>query len=158
LSGDYTKTNRTFMNMAYGYDAVGNVKTLANAAAVPANLNYLPGCQTAYSFGYDDLYQLTSTTASCAKPGLPTDKFTLSMSYDSIHNITRKTQAAVKVLGGSTTPNVTVSYDWTYAYGGTRPARSATAPSSTTSTAIRPAGMRRTAARTAAMSGTRTTG
>jgi hypothetical protein len=32
------------MNMAYGYDAAGNVKTLANNAAIPANLNYLPGC------------------------------------------------------------------------------------------------------------------
>jgi RHS repeat-associated protein len=116
-----TKTNRAFMNMAYGYDAAGNVKTLANNATIPASQNYLPGCQTAFSFGYDDLYQLTSSTATCAKQGKPTDKFTLSMSYDSIHNITRKSQNAVKLLGSATVPNVTVSYDWTYTYGGTRP-------------------------------------
>ena len=32
-----TKSARTFMNMAYGYDAVGNIKTLANAAAIPTS-------------------------------------------------------------------------------------------------------------------------
>jgi hypothetical protein len=33
-----TKSGRIFMNMAYGYDAVGNVKTLANNATIAANL------------------------------------------------------------------------------------------------------------------------
>ena len=34
-----TKSARTFMNMSYGYDAVGNIKTLANSAAVPTSHN-----------------------------------------------------------------------------------------------------------------------
>ena len=64
-----TKSARTFMNMAYGYDAVGNIKTLANAAAVPTSIT--KGGATSYSFGYDDLYQLTSATGRLrqAQPG-----------------------------------------------------------------------------------------
>jgi YD repeat-containing protein len=115
-----TKSARTFMNMSYGYDAVGNIKTLANAAAVPTSIT--KGGTTAYSFGYDDLYQLTSSTGAFAKPGLATQKFTLAMSYDGIHNITRKTQTAFNQLSnGSKTPNVALSYDYAYAYAGGRP-------------------------------------
>ena len=72
-----TKSARTFMNMSYGYDAAGNIKTLANAAAVPTAVT--KGGATSYSFGYDDLYQLTSATGAFAKPSQATQKFTLSM-------------------------------------------------------------------------------
>jgi RHS repeat-associated protein len=102
------------MNMSYGYDAVGNIKTLANAVT--------KGGATDYNFGYDDLYQLTSATGAFAKPGLATQKFSLAMSYDGIHNITRKTQTAFLALSnGSATPNVALSYDYAYAYAGGRP-------------------------------------
>ena len=115
-----TKSARTFMNMSYGYDAAGNIKTLANAAAVPTSIT--KGGATSYSFGYDDLYQLTSSTGAFAKPGQATQKFTLAMAYDGIHNITRKTQTAFNLLSnGSTTPNVALSYDYAYAYAGGRP-------------------------------------
>ena len=109
-----------YQNMSYGYDAVGNIKTLANAAAVPTSIT--KGGATSYSFGYDDLYQLTSSTGAFAKPGQATQKFTLAMSYDGIHNITHKTQTAFNLLSnGSTTPNVALSYDYAYAYAGGRP-------------------------------------
>ena len=115
-----TKSARTFMNMSYGYDAVGNIKTLANAAAVPTAIT--KGGATNYSFGYDDLYQLTSATGAFAKPSQATQKFTLSMAYDGVHNITRKTQTAFLALSnGSTTPNVALTYDYPYAYAGGRP-------------------------------------
>ena len=140
------------MNMSYGYDAVGNIKTLANAAAVPTSIT--KGGATSYSFGYDDLYQLTSATGAFAKPSQATQKFTLSMAYDGIHNITHKTQTAFLALSnGSTTPNVALTYDYPYAYAGggrTRQARWATTPSCTTSTATRPAGTPPTATRTGA--------
>ena len=115
-----TKSARTFMNMSYGYDAVGNIKTLANSAAVPTAIT--KGGATSYSFGYDDLYQLTSATGAFAKPSQATQKFTLSMAYDGIHNITHKTQTAFNLLSnGSTTPNVALTYDYPYAYAGGRP-------------------------------------
>ena len=116
-----TKSARTFMNMAYGYDAVGNIKTLANSAAIPAS-TALYGGTTSYSFGYDDLYQLTSATGAFAKPNVPTQEFTLAMAYDGIHNITRKTQTAFNLWStGAKTPNTSLSYDYAYAYAGGRP-------------------------------------
>ena len=49
------------MNMSYGYDAVGNILSLGNSAAIPAG-TALYGGTTAYTFGYDNLYELTSAT------------------------------------------------------------------------------------------------
>jgi RHS repeat-associated protein len=117
----YDTWNR-IQNLTYsdGYDAAGNIKTLANAAAVPTAVT--KGGATDYTFGYDDLYQLTSATGAFAKPGLATQKFNLAMAYDGIHNITRKTQTAFLALSnGSATPNVALSYDYAYAYAGGRP-------------------------------------
>ncbi len=115
-----TGTGRAFMDMAYGYDAVGNIRTLANNAQVQ-NLAQKGG-KTSYTFTYDDLYQLTAATGEWAKPYIAANKFTLSMSYDSIHNITRKNQYAYKQFSfGSQTPNVAVTYDWSYAYASGKP-------------------------------------
>ncbi len=112
---------RTFMNMSYGYDAVGNILSLGNSAAIPAG-TALYGGTTAYTFGYDNLYQLTSATGAFTKPNVPVQKFTLAMSYDGIHNITHKTQTAFNQLSnGSVTPNLPLTYDSAYAYGGSRP-------------------------------------
>jgi RHS repeat-associated protein len=116
-----TKSARTFMNMAYGYDAVGNIKKLANSAAIPPN-TALWGGTTAYTFNYDQLYQLTGASGAFAKPNMPTQEFSLAMSYDGIHNITHKTQTAFNLLSnGSKVPNNGFTYDWAYAYGGGRP-------------------------------------
>ena len=101
--------------VSFNYDSGGNIKTIAGqkqAVAYP----YLT------FIGYDDLYQLTSATGAFAKPSQATQKFTLSMAYDGIHNITHKTQTAFLALSnGSTTPNVALSYDYPYAYAGGRP-------------------------------------
>ncbi len=75
-----------------------------------------------YTFGYDNLYELTSAAGAFTKPNVPVQKFTLSMAYDGIHNITHKTQTAFNLLSnGSKTPNLPLTYDWAYAYGGSRP-------------------------------------
>ena len=53
---------------------------------------------------------------------MATQKFSLAMAYDGIHNITHKTQTAFLALSnGSTTPNVALSYGYAYAYAGGRP-------------------------------------
>ena len=107
--------------MSYGYDAVGNILSLGNSAAIPAG-TALYGGTTAYTFGYDNLYELTSATGAFTKPNVPTQKYTLAMSYDGIHNITHKTQTAFNQLSnGSKTPNVPLTYDSAYTYGGGRP-------------------------------------
>jgi RHS repeat-associated protein len=115
-----TPANRVFMNMSYGYDAVGNVKSLANSAPLPRP--NLFGGPTNYSFGYDDLYQLTSASGTFASPPNKQQQFTLALSYDSIHNITRKTQNAVTLTpGGNPIPDMKITYDFQYAYTGPRP-------------------------------------
>ncbi len=116
-----TKSARTFMNMSYGYDAVGNVLSLGNSAAIPAG-TALYGGTTAYTFGYDNIYELTSATGAFTKRNVPVQKFTLAMSYDGIHNITHKTQTAFNLLSnGSITPNLPLTYNNAYAYAGGRP-------------------------------------
>ena len=111
------------MNMSYGYDAVGNILSLGNSAAIPAG-TALYGGTTAYTFGYDNLYELTSATGAFTKPNVPVQKFTLAMSYDGIHNITHKTQTAFNLLSnGSKTPNLPLTYDWAYALRRCRRAR-----------------------------------
>jgi len=100
---------------------VGRALTLANAAANPAG-TALYGGATSYSFGYDNLYELTSASSSFLKPNMPTQGFTLAMAYDGIHNITHKTQTAFNQLSnGTKTPNLPLTYDWAYTYGGGRP-------------------------------------
>jgi hypothetical protein len=80
------------------------------------------GGKSSYTFQYDDLYQLTGATGEWGKPRIAADKFTLSMSYDSIHNITQKNQYAYKQFSsGGKTPNVAVTYDWNYAYASGKP-------------------------------------
>ena len=106
---------------AYGYDPVGNIKTLANSAAIPA-ATALYGGTTSLSFGYDDLYQLTAATGAFAKPNVATQVFSLSMAYDNIHNITHKTQGSFNQLAnGTKLPITTQTYDWAYTYAGGRP-------------------------------------
>jgi hypothetical protein len=44
-------------------------------------------------------------------------RYTLGLAYDVIGNITKNSQSAVTVApGGTTTPNLALSHDWSYAY------------------------------------------
>ncbi|TCO55829.1 SpvB/TcaC N-terminal domain-containing protein [Actinocrispum wychmicini] len=79
-------TGTTFQNLGYTYDKTGNITTLTNNA--PASTLGGPSSQT---FGYDDLYRLTSASGQYTKNN-QTNKYTLTLGYDSIHNTTTKTQ------------------------------------------------------------------
>lgn len=52
-----TASNRTFMNTAHTYDPVGNI--LALSSARPLTHSGQQGGSSSFTFGYDDLYQLT---------------------------------------------------------------------------------------------------
>jgi RHS repeat-associated protein len=108
------QTGRTFQDMTYGYDLVGNILTQANLAE--NTVNNLLGGATSYSYEFDDLYRLVGATGSWNAPNNP-ESFTLAMSYDTIHNITAKTQEHLVVdrTQGKT------SYDWDYGYNGSQP-------------------------------------
>ena len=77
------------------------------------------------TFGYDNLYQLTSATGmyqGCASGCGTTKKNTLAMTYDEIGNIQRKTQTDVVVSAkGVSTTQTATSYDATYKYTGPQP-------------------------------------
>ena len=79
-----------FQNLGYKYDKVGNILGLANDTAIPPPNSF--GGPTTQHFDYDDLYRLTYAKGNYQfSPGKARD-YTLTMGYDSIHNITNKTQ------------------------------------------------------------------
>jgi hypothetical protein len=115
----------TFNDFAFTYDPVGNLTQLQNNAQFPGsftggNLGNDIGGPWSKTFAYDDLYRLLSSTgchditaSGCLNP-TPTGTFTysLSQSYDSIHNITHKTQTAMQ----NTAVNPQITYDFAYSY------------------------------------------
>jgi hypothetical protein len=109
-----------FQNLEFTYgDKVGSLTQLKNDVQFPGSFNggilgNAIGGPWTKTFNYDDLYQLISSTGTHSISALPTDKFThrFSQSYDSIHNITHKTQTAMQ----NTAVNPQTSYDWAYTY------------------------------------------
>jgi RHS repeat-associated protein len=107
----------TFHNFNFTYDKVGNLTQLQNTAQMPGSFtggslgNNIGGPWTK-TYVYDDLYQLTSSTGTHNIAATPTYAYSFSQSYDSIHNITHKTQTAMQ----NTAVNPKLSYDWAYTY------------------------------------------
>jgi RHS repeat-associated protein len=81
------------------------------------------GGPTLQSFVYDDLYRLTQASGTFQYAPDKTHAYTLSMGYDTIHNITQKHQThAITQPSGVSTPQHKTSYNWSYAYGASGPA------------------------------------
>jgi len=101
-------------DMAYGYDNVGNIKSLIDSAPIPKTNEY--GGQSTQHFHYDDLYRLVNadgvyTTAR------EVQNYQFAMTYDAIHNITHKTQLhTVSKIGGTPRIEAATTYDWAYTY------------------------------------------
>ena len=111
---------RTFQDLSYSYDLVGNIVAQANAAGV-TGANQLGGA-TSFTYQYDDLYRLTSSTGSWEYMPNKTEQYTLDMAYDTIHNIVSKDQQHVRVQpSGTQITQKKTSYDWTYTYGSAQP-------------------------------------
>jgi RHS repeat-associated protein len=109
-----------FQNLNYGYDNVGNITALANDVPIPTPNQF--GGPTNQTFGYDDLYRLTQASGTYQFSPSKTDRYTLAMSYDSIHNIISKQQAheIVQPSGQPITQKKT-SYVFNYAYNSSGP-------------------------------------
>jgi RHS repeat-associated protein len=104
-----------FQNLDYTYDKVGNITDLANNVAIPAPNSF--GGPTSQHFGYDDLYRLSHADGNFKySPGKARD-YKLDLVYDTIHNITNKTQTdTLSSSGNKGIPQKGTSYDWAYQY------------------------------------------
>ncbi|MFF1506501.1 SpvB/TcaC N-terminal domain-containing protein [Streptomyces sp. NPDC058326] len=131
-------TASTFQDVGYTYDAAGNVTALANSAPRNAEI----GGPSSQTYGYDDLNRLTSASGRYTDKNNQVNTYSLTLGYDSVHNITGKSQRheitggvpAFPVGTGSPGPIEPVddpsnpaevqdrtTYDYTYAYGGDKP-------------------------------------
>ena len=76
------------MDNAYAYDAVSNVLSVANKAALPESGK--AGGQMAHAYTYDALYRLASATGTYAGADSKTASCRLEMGYDNMHRIVSK--------------------------------------------------------------------
>ncbi|MDC2663187.1 SpvB/TcaC N-terminal domain-containing protein [Bacteroides ovatus] len=104
----------TIMDNTYTYDAVSNVLSVANGAALPQSGK--AGGQMSHNYTYDALYRLTSATGTYTGADSKTASYTLAMDYDNMHRITSKsqhlTQGNLQFDG-----TLNVGYELTYTYG-----------------------------------------
>ena len=103
-------TGTEFQHTSYAYDDVGNVTAVENATDKPSR----------QTFGYDDLNRLTSSRGEYRPTTDKTDRYELSMSYDSINNITLKDQRH-EIVGSATTPQPATTYRYAYEFKGSQP-------------------------------------
>ena len=107
---------KSIMDNAYTYDAVSNVLSVANKAALPESGK--AGGQMAHAYTYDALYRLASATGTYAGADSKTASYRLEMGYDNMHRIVSKkqhlTQQGVQFDG-----TLHVGYDLAYTYGKT---------------------------------------
>ena len=107
---------KSIMDNAYAYDAVSNVLSVANKAALPESGK--AGGQMAHAYTYDALYRLASATGTYAGADSKTASYRLEMGYDNMHRIVSKKQHLTQqgVLFDGT---LHVGYDLAYTYGKT---------------------------------------
>jgi RHS repeat-associated protein len=115
-----------FQHLVYTFDPVGNITHVENVLAVPPKTDQkgLLG-PVAQTFEYDDLYQLSAASGLLQYRVDRSQKYTLTIDYDELGNITRKAQNDVKVdvVDGRTIETVddNTTRTWVYEYKSTRP-------------------------------------
>jgi RHS repeat-associated protein len=112
-----------FQNLNYTYDRVGNVTSIRNDTVAPSspNVGMQVGGPSTQTFRYDDLYQLTHAEGTYQPRTPRTDEYVLDLTYDSIHNITRKDQEHHLISNGQAIVDRKLSYDYAYKYSGRSP-------------------------------------
>jgi RHS repeat-associated protein len=109
-----------FQDLHYSYDLAGNITALSNQVPIPGPRDF--GGPVDQTFGYDGLYRLTQATGEWRFSPNKHANYALSLAYDTIHNITQKTQSdSVTTPGGSTVPQKKTTYDFAYAFAGHGP-------------------------------------
>src|SRR5258708_24269457 len=107
------------MDNTYTYDRMDNIMSLTNNAPVPSS--NLMGGAGAYTYGYDDLYRLTSAAGSYKGPH-EQDRYDMTLQYNTVGGITRKTQSNDKNPDGNKwIPQNKTTYDYSYTYSAAQP-------------------------------------
>lgn len=115
-----TKATKPLQKLLYSYDPVGNLTKLVNDLPIPPPNEF--GGPSTQTYTYDDLYRLVGATGQYQHSGSKTEKYTLALGYDNIHNIVSKQQTHDVVLAsGEVNPVHETTYGFTYAYAGPRP-------------------------------------
>ncbi|HEX6686418.1 MAG TPA: SpvB/TcaC N-terminal domain-containing protein [Candidatus Limnocylindrales bacterium] len=112
-----------FQNLNYTYDDVGNILSVRNVTEPPSgpDVGMQVGGPSTQNFRYDDLHRLVHAegTYQSRNPGL--DTYRQDVAYDTVHNLTSKTQVREIVKGGNTQQDGKLSYAYGYAYAGSKP-------------------------------------
>ncbi|WP_051367030.1 SpvB/TcaC N-terminal domain-containing protein [Hamadaea tsunoensis] len=112
-----------FENFRYTYDNVGNILQIKNDTVAPtdSDVGQKVGGPSTETFRYDDLYRLVHAEGSYTPRGTKTDKYQLDETYDSISNLTGKTQVHQFVSNGNTQTDNKLTYDFDYGYAAAQP-------------------------------------
>jgi RHS repeat-associated protein len=112
-----------FQNLNYSYDGVGNILSIQNDTVAPdgPEVGMQVGGPSTQSFQYDDLYRLVHAEGSYQPRTPHTDQYRLDLAYDSIHNITGKTQTHELVSNGNVQTEGKLTYTFDYGYAGAQP-------------------------------------
>ena len=96
-----------FQNLGYTYDKVGNVLQVQNDVPLPTGKPI--GGPSTQTYGYDDLYRLTSAHGQYQHMSNKLDTYDLNLSYDSINNTVSKNQQEQITVNGATANTANVA-------------------------------------------------
>jgi RHS repeat-associated protein len=117
-----TPLNRTLQAITYGYDRVGNVRTMVNQLGEAVGDR---SGETRFEYRYDPLYRLTWAHGEAKSRPHTIDRFTATYAYSDVHNMTSNVQVHEIVHGDASGVGVErppkTNHDFAYTYGSSAP-------------------------------------